>query len=115
MNACFRPDVRAEAEPPGTREKPKRRMGKQPSRRGRGNQGQLQRLGARKCDMDPARASPCRPAASINAPHRQAGHTYALDRMPRVAEGMIPRLRGASTHNCPGLREAYLDTKLKLA
>ena len=35
-----------------------------------------------------------RPAASIDAPHRQAGHTKALDRMPGAVEGIIPRLRG---------------------
>ena len=37
--------------PPGTREKPKRRKGKQPSGRDRGNQVQTQHLGARKSDM----------------------------------------------------------------
>ncbi len=37
---------------------------------GLGNQDLLQRLGARASDMDPARASPCRPAASIDAPRR---------------------------------------------
>ena len=49
-------------------------------------------------DMDPVRPSPCRSAASINAPRRQAGHAIALGQMSSAAEGMIPRPRGASTH-----------------
>ena len=41
--------------------------------------GLSRRLRARKSDMDPVRASPRRPAATINAPDQQAGHTKALD------------------------------------
>ena len=66
------------AAPPGAREKPKQRKGKQSLRQGRENQCQSQRLGAREYDMDPIRASPCRPAARINAPYQLAGHTIAL-------------------------------------
>ena len=41
-------------------------------------------------DMDPVRTSPCRLAASINAPHQQAGHANALDQMPGAGQGIIP-------------------------
>ena len=48
---------------------------KQSSRRDRGNRERWKRFGALKSDMDPVRASPCRPAATINAPHR-TGRTH---------------------------------------
>ena len=51
----------------------------------------------------PVRASPCRPAATINAPHQQAGHTKALDPMLGTGQENNPCRNGASTHNCPGL------------
>ena len=49
----------------------------------------------------PFRASPCRPAASVNPPHQQAGHTNALGQMPSAGQGMIPASQGASTHEDP--------------
>ena len=59
--------------------------------------GQLKRFKARKCDMDPVRASSCRPAATVNAPHQQAGHTKALDPTLEIGQGKIPCRRGVHT------------------
>ncbi len=45
----------------------------------------------------------------------QAGHTTALDRMPGAVEGMIPRLRGASTHDSPGCVRLGVDRSTGLS
>ena len=58
--------------------------------------GPSRRLRARKSDRNPARASRRRPAAAINAPRRQAGHTKALDPTPGIGQGKIPCRRGRS-------------------
>ena len=62
----------------------------------------MKRPRARKCDMDPVRASPCRPAANIETPHQQAGHTKALGPTLGIGQGKMPVSLGASTHDCPG-------------
>ena len=61
---------------PETRGKPRTVQGQTVIETGSGKPvGLSRRLRARKSDLDPVRASPCRPAAIINAPH-QTGRTH---------------------------------------
>ena len=77
--------------------------------------GLSRRLRARKCNMDPVRASPCRPAATINVPHQQAGHTKALDPTLEIGQGKITCRRGPThTHNCPEQHVLLVDRLISL-
>ena len=63
-----------------------------PGRDPPGSGGRLPALGRREPNavfMKPVRASPCRLAVTVNAPHQQARHTKALDLMPGIERRRI--------------------------
>ena len=59
--------------------------------------GTSRRIRARRSDRALVRASPCRPAATINAPRQQAGHTKALDPTLGAGQGKNRVAGGART------------------
>lgn len=73
-------------------------------------------LRARPADLDPIRAFPCRPAATLNAPHQQAGHTKALGPMPGIGQGKSLVAEGRPHTNLPNDRHTtFVLGALRLA
>ena len=62
----------------------------------------------RRCPVA-GRASPCRPAATVNALHQQAGHTKALDPTLEIEQVKIPYRRGPSTHEVQEARKHRVE------